>query len=68
MHYIFSKFLLDLQASAPVMSACGGIQEVQLPARVPVRRSVEQAKPASREPLSEWKIPTSINRHVSPEV
>ncbi|XP_039868574.1 dual specificity protein kinase Ttk isoform X4 [Simochromis diagramma] len=58
----------DLQASAPVMSACGGIQEVQLPARVPVRRSVEQPKPASREPLSEWKIPTSINRHVSPEV
>lgn len=50
------------------MSACGGIQEVQLPARVPVRRSVEQPKPASREPLSEWKIPTSINRHVSPEV
>uniref|UniRef100_A0A3Q4GNH4 Dual specificity protein kinase TTK n=1 Tax=Neolamprologus brichardi TaxID=32507 RepID=A0A3Q4GNH4_NEOBR len=58
----------NLQASAPIMSACGGIQEVQLPARVPVRRSVEQPKPASREPLSEWKIPTSINRHVSPEM
>uniref|UniRef100_A0A669DWC9 Ttk protein kinase n=1 Tax=Oreochromis niloticus TaxID=8128 RepID=A0A669DWC9_ORENI len=58
----------NLQASAPVMSACGGIQEVQLPARVPVRRSVEQPKPASREPLSEWKIPTSINRFITPVV
>lgn len=57
----------DMNTSAPVMSVCGGIQEVQLPGRVPVNRSVEQPKPASKEPLSEWKIPSSINRHVSPE-
>uniref|UniRef100_A0A8D0AGF3 Ttk protein kinase n=1 Tax=Sander lucioperca TaxID=283035 RepID=A0A8D0AGF3_SANLU len=34
--------------------------ELQLPGRVPVKRSVEQPKPASKEPLSEWKIPTPV--------
>ncbi|XP_041798777.1 dual specificity protein kinase Ttk [Chelmon rostratus] len=58
----------DLQAAVPPsVSTCGGSQELQLPARVPVRRSVEQPKPASREPASEWKMPTLVNRHVSPE-
>ncbi|XP_008275827.1 dual specificity protein kinase Ttk [Stegastes partitus] len=58
----------DVPPSAPIMPTCEGNQEVQLPTRVPVNRSVEQPKPASKEPLSEWKIPTLINRHVSPEV
>uniref|UniRef100_A0A8C2ZM12 Ttk protein kinase n=1 Tax=Cyclopterus lumpus TaxID=8103 RepID=A0A8C2ZM12_CYCLU len=43
-------------------------QEVQLPARVPVKRSSEQSKAAGKEPSSEWKMPTLLNRHVSPEV
>uniref|UniRef100_A0AAQ4R6R0 Dual specificity protein kinase TTK n=1 Tax=Gasterosteus aculeatus aculeatus TaxID=481459 RepID=A0AAQ4R6R0_GASAC len=38
-----------------------------LPARVPVRRSTEQPKAASKEPASEWKMPAVTNRHVSPE-
>ncbi|KAM6910388.1 dual specificity protein kinase Ttk-like [Xenentodon cancila] len=42
-------------------------QEVQLPTRVPVNRSLEQPKPFSKEPASEWKIPTLVSRHVSPE-
>ncbi|XP_070768366.1 dual specificity protein kinase Ttk [Enoplosus armatus] len=58
----------DVQTSVPVnVSTCGGNQELQLPARVPVNRLVEQPKPTSKEPLSEWKMPTLINRHVSPE-
>lgn len=58
----------DLQTGVPVsVSTFGGNQEVQLPARVPVNRSVEQPKPVSKEPLSEWKIPTLIHRQVSPE-
>ncbi|XP_044063780.1 dual specificity protein kinase Ttk isoform X2 [Siniperca chuatsi] len=58
----------ELQTVVPVsVSTCGGNQELQLPARVPVNRSGEQPKPASKEPLSEWKMPTLINRHVSPE-
>ncbi|KAM9353398.1 dual specificity protein kinase Ttk [Symphorus nematophorus] len=61
----------DLQTAAPVsVSTCGGNQELQLPARVPVSRSVEQPKPAPKEPVSagsEWKIPTLVNRHVTPE-
>uniref|UniRef100_A0A4W6E699 Dual specificity protein kinase TTK n=1 Tax=Lates calcarifer TaxID=8187 RepID=A0A4W6E699_LATCA len=28
---------------------------------------MEQPKPVNKEPLSEWKIPTLVNRHVSPE-
>ncbi|XP_027142549.1 dual specificity protein kinase Ttk [Larimichthys crocea] len=56
----------DVQTGVPV-SACGGNQDFQLPARVPVSRSVEQPKPASKEPVSEWKMPTFVNRHVSPE-
>ncbi|XP_067458404.1 dual specificity protein kinase Ttk [Thunnus thynnus] len=54
----------DLQTG---MASCGGNQESQLPARIPVNRSVEQPKPASKETLSEWKMPTLVNRHVSPE-
>ncbi|KAM7382495.1 hypothetical protein PAMP_002222 [Pampus punctatissimus] len=49
------------------MASSSGNQELQLPARVPVNRSVEQHKPASKETLSEWKMPTLVNRHVSPE-
>lgn len=66
---ISTVFLVDLQTGVPVsVSTFGGNQEVQLPARVPVNRSVEQPKPVSKEPLSEWKIPTLIHRQVSPEV
>ncbi|XP_029957816.1 dual specificity protein kinase Ttk [Salarias fasciatus] len=58
----------DLPPAAPVsVSACVGNQEMQLPARVPVRRSAEQPKPAGKEPLAEWKIPAAVSRHVSPE-
>ncbi|XP_078109803.1 dual specificity protein kinase Ttk [Sander vitreus] len=58
----------DLQTGVPVsVSACGRNQELQLPGRVPVKRSVEQPKPASKEPLSEWKMPTPVYRNVSPE-
>ncbi|XP_076593747.1 dual specificity protein kinase Ttk [Chaetodon auriga] len=58
----------DLQAAVPPsVPTCGGNQELQLPARVPVRRSVEQPKPAGREPISEWKMPALVHRHVSPE-
>ncbi|XP_061574200.1 dual specificity protein kinase Ttk [Cololabis saira] len=42
-------------------------QEVQLPTRVPVNRSVEKPKPFSKEPTSEWKMPTLVSRHVSPD-
>ncbi|XP_035019941.2 dual specificity protein kinase Ttk [Hippoglossus stenolepis] len=60
--------LTDLPTVVPVsISTHGGNQDLQLPARVPVNRSVEWVKPASKEPLSEWKLPTLINRHVSPE-
>ncbi|KAM3613943.1 uncharacterized protein V6R79_007456 [Siganus canaliculatus] len=58
---------MDLQTGFPVNSTCGGNQEIQLPARVPVSRTVEQTKPASKEPAPEWKLPTVISRHVSPE-
>ncbi|XP_022609169.1 dual specificity protein kinase TTK isoform X1 [Seriola dumerili] len=62
------EHLTDSQTVVPVsISTYGGNQEHQLPARVPVNRSVEQPKPASKEPLSEWKMPTLVNRHVSPE-
>ncbi|XP_029308452.1 dual specificity protein kinase Ttk [Cottoperca gobio] len=58
----------DLQTGVPVsVSTCVRNQEVQLPARVPVNRPVEQPKAASKEPLAEWKMPTFLNRHVSPE-
>ncbi|XP_010769029.1 dual specificity protein kinase Ttk, partial [Notothenia coriiceps] len=56
----------DLQVGASVFSF-GRNPEPYLPARVPVSRSVEQPKAASREPLSELKIPTSLSRHISPE-
>lgn len=56
-------FLIDLQTGVPVsVSACGG------PVRIPVSRPVEQPKPVSKEPVSEWKMPALVNRHVSPEV
>ncbi|KAF3840148.1 hypothetical protein F7725_018865 [Dissostichus mawsoni] len=57
----------DLQVGASGFSF-GRNPEPYLPARVPVSRSVEQPKAASREPLSEWKIPTSLSRHISPEL
>ncbi|XP_031730358.1 dual specificity protein kinase Ttk [Anarrhichthys ocellatus] len=58
----------DLQTFAAVSaSTCGRNQELHLPGRVPVNRSAEQPKAASKEPSSEWKMPTLINRHVSPE-
>ncbi|KAF7660444.1 hypothetical protein LDENG_00281880 [Lucifuga dentata] len=40
---------------------------LQIPAQVPVSQSVEQPKPASKEPLSAWKAPALVGRHVSPE-
>ncbi|KAM4581591.1 dual specificity protein kinase Ttk [Odontesthes bonariensis] len=46
---------------------CGGNQEGQLPVLVPVTRSMERPKPAGKESLSEWRIPTLVHRHVSPE-
>ncbi|KAF3691587.1 Dual specificity protein kinase Ttk [Channa argus] len=58
--------LTELQTVVPA-SSCGGNQELQLPLRVPVNRSVELPKPASKDPLPEWKIPTLVNRHVSPQ-
>lgn len=45
----------------------GGDQELQLPARIPLNRSVERPKPASKVPESEWKIPSLVTRNVSPE-
>ncbi|KAM9851684.1 dual specificity protein kinase Ttk [Aulostomus maculatus] len=48
------------------VATCLGNQELQLPARVPLNQLADQPKPASREPLSEWKMPTQI-KHVSPE-
>ncbi|XP_054477754.1 dual specificity protein kinase Ttk [Anoplopoma fimbria] len=58
----------DLITGAAVsVSTCGRNQELQLPARVPVHRSADQPKAASKEPSSEWKMPTLLNRHVSPE-
>nr|XP_040022139.1 dual specificity protein kinase Ttk [Gasterosteus aculeatus aculeatus] len=58
----------DWQTVAAVSASTGGRnQELQLPARVPVRRSTEQPKAASKEPASEWKMPAVTNRHVSPE-
>ncbi|XP_028326813.1 dual specificity protein kinase Ttk [Gouania willdenowi] len=38
-------------------------KDVQIPARVPLRLSAEQSKPASKD----WKVPTLVNYHVSPE-
>lgn len=48
-------------------SACLRNQDVQLPARIALRRSTEQPKPVNKEASAEWKIPTLLNRHVSPE-
>ncbi|KAL3060667.1 hypothetical protein OYC64_015093 [Pagothenia borchgrevinki] len=56
----------DVQVGASGFSF-GRNPEPYLPARVPVSRSVEQPKASSWEPLSEWKIPTSLSRHISPE-
>ncbi|XP_068180187.1 dual specificity protein kinase Ttk [Antennarius striatus] len=62
------EYSTDLQSSSPVcVSTCGRNQEVHFPARLPVTRSVEQLKPASKEPPSEWKMPAFVSRHVSPE-
>lgn len=68
-HQSFTVFLVDFPVGNPVsVSICGGNQEPQLPARVPVSRSVDPPKPASKEPTSEWRMPSHVNRHVSPEV
>ncbi|XP_028986173.1 dual specificity protein kinase Ttk isoform X2 [Betta splendens] len=48
-------------------NASNGNQELQLPLRIPVKRSVEQLKPANKESLPEWKKPTILNRYVSPQ-
>nr|XP_061800768.1 dual specificity protein kinase Ttk-like [Nerophis lumbriciformis] len=48
------------------VSTFGGNQEPQHPARVAVAQTVEPPKPASKEGVSEWKIPT-LMEHVSPE-
>ncbi|XP_015249048.1 PREDICTED: dual specificity protein kinase TTK [Cyprinodon variegatus] len=56
--------------TADVAESCptsGGNQEVQLPARVPVKNSVEPVKPARKEPESEQKIFSLVSRRVSPE-
>nr|XP_020445311.1 dual specificity protein kinase Ttk-like [Monopterus albus] len=59
----------DVQTVVPVsMSTYGRNQELHLPARIPVNHTVEQPKPASKEPLSDWKLPALVSRHVSPEV
>ncbi|XP_058502962.1 dual specificity protein kinase Ttk isoform X2 [Solea solea] len=60
------EFPIDLQTVLPVsVSTHGGNQELQLPGRVPVNRSVERTKPANKD-SSEWKIPSLVNRHASP--
>lgn len=60
MFNFFRIFFLNLKT--------GLVQEVHMPARIPVNRAMDQPKPANRELLSEWKIPTFVSRHVSPEV
>ncbi|RVE56170.1 hypothetical protein OJAV_G00233860 [Oryzias javanicus] len=42
-------------------------QEVHAPARVPATRSVDRAKPVNKESVPEWKLPSAVHRHVSPE-
>ena len=47
---------------------CGSSQEGPsfiLPA---AKLSVDQPRPASKEPLSAWKMPSLSSRHVSPQV
>lgn len=68
---VFVIFLLVfLMASETAQSASTSVehQEVHLPARVPAPRSVEHAKPASKESAPEWKLLPAVHRHVSPEV
>lgn len=48
-------------------SHCGENGELHPPARVPVCRLVEQPKPATKNPPSEWKLPNLDSRRVSPE-
>uniref|UniRef100_A0A8C8DKI2 Dual specificity protein kinase TTK n=1 Tax=Oryzias sinensis TaxID=183150 RepID=A0A8C8DKI2_9TELE len=62
------KRLLDpdeelLMETAQSASTSVEHQEVHLPARVPAPRSVDHAKPASKE----WKLLPAVHRHVSPE-
>uniref|UniRef100_A0A667XUF3 Dual specificity protein kinase TTK n=1 Tax=Myripristis murdjan TaxID=586833 RepID=A0A667XUF3_9TELE len=49
------------------VATCGGKQELQIPARVPVNRSVEQPKPANKEPVPVWKMPILVGQHISPQ-
>ena len=67
--FLASFFFLDLKTGLPlIVPAGGGNQEVLMPARILVNRSVDQPKTANWEHLSEWKIPTFVGRHISPEV
>ncbi|XP_024124003.1 dual specificity protein kinase Ttk isoform X1 [Oryzias melastigma] len=66
------KQLLDpddelLTGTAQSGSTCVDHQEVHAPARVPATRSVDRAKPAIKESVPEWKLPSAVHRHVSPE-
>ncbi|KAG7240613.1 hypothetical protein INR49_026668, partial [Caranx melampygus] len=61
------EHLTDSTVVPAIFSTCSGNQDPLLPTRVPVNRSMEQPKPAGKEHLSEWKMPTLVNRHVSPE-
>ncbi|KAM6967615.1 dual specificity protein kinase Ttk [Aplochiton taeniatus] len=46
------------------VAAHGGEKQHMIPTRIPDQ---EQPKPASREPLSAWKMPSRVSRVVSPE-
>lgn len=62
-------FLFYLKTVLPLnVPTGGGNQEVHMPAQIPVNRSVDQPKTANRELLSDWKIPTFVSQHISPEV
>ncbi|XP_013875813.1 dual specificity protein kinase Ttk [Austrofundulus limnaeus] len=50
------------------VSSCGGSQEVQLSSWASMTHSVQQTKLANKELVSELKIPSLMNCHVSPEV
>ncbi|RVE62164.1 hypothetical protein OJAV_G00154430 [Oryzias javanicus] len=66
------KQLLDpddelLTETAQSGSTCVDYQEVHAPARVPATRSVDRAKPVNKESVPEWKLPSAVHQHVSPE-
>ncbi|KAJ3597367.1 hypothetical protein NHX12_000895 [Muraenolepis orangiensis] len=47
--------------------ACGSSQECLSFGRVATKPPVDQPQPASKEPLSAWKMRSVVNRHVSPQ-